>query len=74
VLDPVPSISGVAASIIGTAQNAAAALSSIISSLLYDGTIRNVVLTMGVCGIGVVVTLIAGNRILATPGAAQESP
>lgn len=66
-LDPVPAIAGVAASIIGTAQNVAAASSSIISSVLYDGTIRNVVITMGVCGVGVVATLFIGNRILAEP-------
>ncbi len=66
-LDPVPAIAGVAASIIGTMQNLAAATSSIVSSLLYDGTIRNVVVTMGLCGIGVLLAQLLGNRILAAP-------
>ncbi|NNE62195.1 MAG: hypothetical protein HKN35_14970, partial [Woeseia sp.] len=66
-LDPVPAIAGVAASIIGTLQNVAAAASSIASSLLYDGTISNVVLTMGICGAGVVVTYFVGSQLLRTP-------
>ncbi|MBT8097851.1 MAG: multidrug effflux MFS transporter [Woeseia sp.] len=66
-LDPVPAIAGVAASIIGTLQNVAAAASSIGSSLLYDGTISNVVLTMGICGAGVVVTYFVGSQLLRTP-------
>ncbi len=49
-LDPVPAISGVAASIIGTIQNLAAAGSSIIGSSIYDGTVRSVVINMGVSG------------------------
>lgn len=70
-LDPVPQIAGVAASIIGTLQNIAAASSSIISSAMYDGTILNVVLTMGVCGVAVTISYVVGNLILSRPRRTQ---
>lgn len=68
-LDPVPAVAGVAASIVGTVQNLAAAISSAIGSLLYDGSVRNVVINMGVCGTAVLVCfllrrVILGNRPL----------
>jgi DHA1 family bicyclomycin/chloramphenicol resistance-like MFS transporter len=50
-LDPVPRIAGVAASIIGTVQNTAGAISATMSGLLYDGSIRNVSFVMGFFGI-----------------------
>ncbi len=50
-LDPVPKVAGVAASVLGTVQNLAGASSAIISSALYDGTIFNMVLFMGVFGV-----------------------
>ncbi len=71
-LDPVPKIAGVAASIIGTLQNIAAATSSIVSSAMYDGTIRNVVVTMGTCGSAVLISYVVGNRILARPRASRQ--
>jgi len=71
-LDPVPKIAGVAASILGTTQNLAAAVSAIITSALYDGTIRNIATTMGVFGIVTLLTfllrgLIMGNRQVHVP-------
>lgn len=63
-LDPLPRTAGVAASIIGTVQNLAAAASSLISSLLYDGTVRNVVISMGVCGVGVTLTFLLRETIM----------
>lgn len=63
-LDPVPAFAGVAASIIGTVQNLAAALSSLVSSLLYDGSIRNVVINMGICGTAVFVSFLLRAQIL----------
>lgn len=63
-LDPLPAVAGVAASIIGTLQNLAAALSSLVSTLLYDGTVSNVVINMGVCGSGVVVVYLLRWKIL----------
>lgn len=64
-LDPVPGISGLAASLVGTVQNVAAASSSIAGSLLYDGTVGNVVINMGVCGMAVLTTYLLRHRIMA---------
>ncbi len=50
-LDPVPRIAGVAASIIGTVQNAAGASGAIASGMLYDGSIRNLTFFMGFFGV-----------------------
>jgi MFS transporter, DHA1 family, multidrug resistance protein len=63
-LDPVPKIAGVAASIIGTIQNLAASAGSIASGLLYDGTVRNVVVIMGVFGVATASTFLGRNVIL----------
>jgi len=63
-LDPVPAFAGVAASIIGTVQNLAAALSSMVSSLLYDGSVRNAVINMGFCGAAVLVCFLLRAQIL----------
>jgi DHA1 family bicyclomycin/chloramphenicol resistance-like MFS transporter len=50
-LDPVPEIAGVAASIIGTIQSLAGAVSAIISSALYTGTILNLAIVIGCSGV-----------------------
>ena len=63
-LDPVPGIAGVAASILGTSQNLAAAISALVSSAMYDGTIRNVVITMGVFGTLTLITFVLRSRVL----------
>jgi DHA1 family bicyclomycin/chloramphenicol resistance-like MFS transporter len=63
-LDPVPKIAGVAASIIGTIQNLAASGGSIVSGLIYDGTVRNVVVLMGVFGLATAATFLGRNLIL----------
>lgn len=63
-LDPVPAISGVAASIIGTIQNLAAAGSSIIGSSIYDGTVSSVVINMGVSGSALFVCYALRRQIL----------
>jgi MFS transporter, DHA1 family, multidrug resistance protein len=63
-LDPVPNIAGVAASLIGTIQNLAASGGSIASGLLYDGTVRNVVVLMGVFGCATALTFLCRNLIL----------
>lgn len=68
-LDPVPRIAGVAASIIGTVQNAAGTASAVMSGLLYDGSIRSMAFIMGFFGVatGVVFVLrrFVGGRELA---------
>lgn len=63
-LDPVPGIAGVAASIIGTIQNLAASGGSLLSGFLYDGTTRNVVVTMGVFGLATAGVFLGRNLIL----------
>lgn len=58
-LDPVPQIAGVAASLIGTGHALAMTAGSLVSSAMYDGTIRNVAIIMGTCGVvTTVITLI----------------
>ena len=49
-LDPVPEIAGTAASIIGTLQNLVGAGAAIVYSAIYDGTILNMVVFIGVSG------------------------
>ena len=63
-LDPVPKIAGVAASIIGTIQNLAASGGSIASGILYDGSVRNVVVLMGVFGMATALTYAGRNLVL----------
>ena len=63
-LDPVPKVAGVAASILGTIQNMAGATSAIVSSALYDGTILNMVLFMGVFGVATCVTFLLRHLVL----------
>ena len=63
-LDPVPGIAGVAASLVGTIQNLAAAASSVVASLDYDGSVRNIVVIMGACGTAVVVAFLARGLVL----------
>ncbi|MEX2495064.1 MAG: multidrug effflux MFS transporter [Woeseia sp.] len=63
-LDPVPRIAGVAASIIGTLQNLAASAGALASAALYDGTVKNVVVIMGVFGVATAVTYLGRGMIL----------
>ena len=49
-LDPLPKIAGVASSIIGTLQNIFGATGAIIGAMIYDGTVRNSVMMMGIAG------------------------
>ena len=50
-LDPLPTIAGVASSIIGTIQNLIGASGAVFGALLYDGTVRNAVLMIATAGI-----------------------
>lgn len=49
-LDPLPRIAGVASSIIGTLQNLFGAASALGAAIIYDGSIRNAVIIMGIAG------------------------
>jgi DHA1 family bicyclomycin/chloramphenicol resistance-like MFS transporter len=73
-LDPVPNIAGAAASIIGTIQNVAGAASAILSGLLYDGTIRNITLVMGIFGVATFLTFSAHRFILGGESIYGEAP
>ncbi len=50
-LDPLPSIAGVASSIIGTLQNVVGASGALVGAMLYDGTVRSTIIIMGVAGV-----------------------
>lgn len=63
-LEPVPQIAGMASSIIGTMQGLAAAITAIVSSMLYDGTISSLTLIMGGAGIAVLLTYLLHKPIL----------
>ena len=63
-LDPVPEVAGVAASLIGTIQSLAGAMSAIVSSMLYSGTILNVTMVVGISGAMSVLIFIARRRII----------
>lgn len=49
-LDPLPSIAGVASSILGTSQNLVGACGAILGALIYDGSVRNAVIIMATAG------------------------
>lgn len=63
-LDPVPEIAGAAASVIGTIQSLAGATSAVINSALYTGTIVNVALVVGLCGITVLLIFLLRRPII----------
>ena len=50
-LDPLPSIAGVASSIIGTTQNVLGASGAILGAMIYDGTLQNAVIIMAGAGL-----------------------
>ncbi len=50
-LDPLPSIAGVASSIIGTLQNVVGASGALVGAMIYDGTVRSTIIIMGVAGV-----------------------
>jgi DHA1 family bicyclomycin/chloramphenicol resistance-like MFS transporter len=63
-LDPMPGIAGVAASVIGTIQGFAASLGAIVAGLLYDGTISNITIVMGLAGTATMLLFIFRKLIL----------
>jgi DHA1 family bicyclomycin/chloramphenicol resistance-like MFS transporter len=71
-LDPLPSIAGVASSIIGTLQNIMAATGALVGATIYDGTVRNSVLLMA--GVGLVVGCLFLMRPLIAPGDLVHHP
>ncbi len=72
-LDPVPKIAGMASSIIGAMQGAAAATSAIVSNMLYDKTTSNLTLVVGGAGIAVLLTYLLRGLILGTTVARPQA-
>ena len=59
-LDPLSETAGISASIIGTIQNLCSAIGSVITGLVYNGTVSNMVFLMGVLGLFVVIIFVIG--------------
>jgi len=66
-LDPLPKIAGLAASIIGSLQNFGSSIGSIATGFIYNGSIRNVILLMGLCGLLTVLIFIFGAKTANRP-------
>jgi DHA1 family bicyclomycin/chloramphenicol resistance-like MFS transporter len=71
-LDPLPKIAGVASSIIGTLQNILGASGAMVGAMIYDGSVRNVVIIMGTVGVLVVCVYVA--KPLIAPGPLVHHP
>ena len=65
-LDPLPSIAGVASSIIGTIQNVVGAGGALVAASIYDGTVRNAVIL--IAGAGLTVAALFLLRPFIAPG------
>ncbi|MDX1515268.1 MAG: multidrug effflux MFS transporter [Woeseiaceae bacterium] len=66
-LDPLPRIAGVASSIIGTLQNVFGATSAIVAALIYDGSVRNAVVIMGLSGTAIATVFLLRPVIVPAP-------
>lgn len=71
-LDPLPRIAGVASSIIGTLQNIFGAAGALFGAVIYDGSVRNSVIMMGV--VGLVTTGVFLLRPVIAPGDLVHHP
>lgn len=71
-LDPLPTIAGVASSIIGTLQNVTGACAALFAAAVYDGSVRNSVVFMAVAGTGVLAVYLL--RPLICPGSFVHHP
>lgn len=71
-LDPLPTIAGVASSIIGTLQSVAGATGALLAAIVYDGSITNTVIFMACAGIGVLTVFLL--RPLICPGPLVHHP
>jgi DHA1 family bicyclomycin/chloramphenicol resistance-like MFS transporter len=58
-LDPMPKIAGVASSIIGTLQSVVGATGALLGAAIYDGSIRNAVIIIGIVGVLVAAVFLA---------------
>lgn len=71
-LDPLPKVAGVASSIIGSIQNLTGAAGALIGAAIYDGSVRNASITIGVTGVLTFLTWLA--RPLISPKPLCEHP
>ena len=71
-LDPLPRIAGVASSIIGTIQNVVGAVGALVAAAIYDGSVRNAVLLIGIAGL--VITALFLMRPWIAPGDLVHHP
>lgn len=71
-LDPVPQIAGAAASIVGSMQTLSMATGSLVSSAMYDGTIRNVTIFMGIFGVATAFTFLFRHLVLGDASDASQ--
>lgn len=63
-LDPVPEVAGVASSLIGATQNAASAISAVVTSMLFANDARSAVTIMGVLGLATVLLFVTRDRFM----------
>lgn len=71
-LDPLPRIAGVASSIIGTLQNVLGASGALLGAAIYDGSVRNSVIIMGLAGVTTAAVFLA--RPLLCPKGLVQHP
>ncbi len=71
-LDPLPTIAGVASSIIGTLQNAAGATGALLGAAIYDGSVRHSVIIIAAAGLAVTAVFLL--RPLIAPGPFAHHP
>ena len=62
-LDPLPTIAGVASSIIGTLQNILGASGALLGAAIYNGSVRNSVIIMGLAGVATAAIFLARSLI-----------
>ncbi len=63
-LDPVPKIAGVASSLMGATQNFASAVTAIVASVIYDGSVRNTLVILCGCGFATVLLFVGRHLLL----------
>lgn len=63
-LDPVPAIAGVGASIVGVLQTLSAALGSLASGLIFDGSVGRIIIILSLFGLATGVAYLAGRPLL----------
>ncbi len=71
-LDPLPTIAGVASSIIGTLQNVAGATGALLGAVIYDGSVHRSVIIIAVVGLAVTAVFLL--RPLIAPGPFVHHP